>query len=395
MQRKHFDTIKARMEEPRRLMQVITGPRQVGKTTIVKQVLHALSIPSLYITTDGADRNDREWFARNWSSVRTRVLQEKYSEFILAIDEVHNIHDWSKLVKTEYDYDTYHDIPIKVLLTGSSRVMLMRGMSESLMGRFEIIPMSYWSYAEMKEAFGITLQEYIYFGGYPGATPFIKNEKRWRRYVRDAIVEATIEKDVLVDKPIQNPSLLRKTLELSSAYSGQELSLQKLVGELQECGSVSTAKNYMQLLKDSCLVAPLQKYANEPIRRKSSVPKMQVYNNALKTYNLDENFSQAMQDPILWGRLYESCVGAHLLNVAFENDLELYYWRENNNEVDYVLKAGNKIVPIEVKSNQVHYAKGLTVFENKFHPIRSWLVGEGSACSIEQLLTMPIEYLWI
>lgn len=390
MQRKQFDVIKSRLEEPRRFIQIITGPRQVGKTTLTKQVLNALSIPYQYISADGAQRDDVEWIARNWAAVRAKVRREKLPDFVLAIDEVQQINDWSRFVKAEYDYDTFHDIPIKVLLTGSSRVMLMKGMSESLMGRFELIPLPFWSFKEMQETFDFNLQDYIFFGGYPGAASLIKDERRWRNYIRNSIIKPTMEKDVLIDRPIQNPALLRKTLELASSYSGQELSLQKIIGELQDFGSMSTVKNYLQLLKDSCFVAPLQKYSNEPVRRKSSVPKMQVYDNALKTFDLGFSFAETLQKPELWGRLYESCAGSHLLNASMTDDMEIFYWRDRNDEVDYVVRYSGKVTAIEVKSNLVKSSKGLNTFVEKFHPDSSFIVGEGTSMPLNEFLKIPL-----
>lgn len=394
MKRKQFDTLKSRLEEPRRFIQVLAGPRQVGKSTLLKQVLGEISTPSLLISTDGADFNDKEWIANQWNSARLMAQsQGSGKDFILCIDEIQNIRNWSKYVKAEYDFDTLHNIPIKVVLSGSSRVMLMRGLSESLAGRFEMIYMPHWSYAEMQEAFGFSVNDYIYFGGYPGAAALIKEENRWRNYLRSSIIDATMERDVLIDKPVNNPALLRKTLELASAYSGQELSIQKIVGELQDFGSASTAKNYLTLLAQSCLVAPVEKFSMDIARTRSSVPKMQVYNNALRTYYVKHSYAQTIARPDLWGRLYESCVGTHLINATLGGEIELFYWRERDKEVDYILRKGEDIIALEVKSNRVANTEGLAYFKSKFQPYRSYVIG-AQGIPIEQFLSLNLQDLF-
>ena len=279
--RAEYQTIKKRLEEPRRFIQVVMGPRQVGKSTVVKQVLKELDIPYQMFSADNVPATNSAWVANCWEATRSLQKNKGYESIVLVIDEIQKITNWSEAVKKEWDDDTFHDRNIKVLLLGSSRVMLEKGLSESLAGRFEEIRMSHWSYIEMKECFGFTLDQYIYYGGYPGAASLIDEEERYLQYIQSGIVDATINKDILMDTPIGKPALLRQTFELGSAYSGQLLSLNKMLGSLQDAGNTATLAGYIHLLDESGLLCGLQKYSIDTARRKASIPKLQVYNNAL------------------------------------------------------------------------------------------------------------------
>lgn len=279
--RAEYQTIKKRLEEPRRFIQVVMGPRQVGKSTVVKQVLKELDIPYQMFSADNVPATNSAWVANCWEATRSLQKNKGYESIVLVIDEIQKITNWSEAVKKEWDDDTFHDRNIKVLLLGSSRVMLEKRLSESLAGRFEEIRMSHWSYMEMKECFGFTLDQYIYYGGYPGAASLIDEEDRYLQYIQSGIVDATINKDILMDTPIGKPALLRQTFELGSAYSGQLLSLNKMLGSLQDAGNTATLAGYIHLLDESGLLCGLQKYSIDTARRKASIPKLQVYNNAL------------------------------------------------------------------------------------------------------------------
>ena len=300
---------------------------------------------------------------------------EHLTELLLVIDEVQRLPRWSDAVKKEWDADTFSDTNIKVVLLGSSRVMLERGLSDSLKGRFEVIRMPNWSYSEMHEAFGVTLDEYIYYGGYPGAADYIHDPDRWCDYIRSSIVDATINNDILMDSPIGKPALLRRTFELSAACSGQLLSLTKMVGQLQDAGNTTTLSGYLDLLDQSGMVCGLQKFAMNQVRRRASVPKYQVYNNALLSFYSDYDFAAARNDHKLWGRFFESAVGAHIINCAYTGNFRVFYWRDGNDEVDFVLVRNSRIVAIEVKSNDIADTAGLHRFEEMFHPHRSVIVG--------------------
>lgn len=375
--REQYQTIFDRLHEERHFIQIIMGPRQVGKTTLVKQVLADLDIPWFMFSADDVPASNRGWVSECWESARTRMRMENLKELVLAIDEIQLIEQWSSVVKKEWDADTFNDVNIKVLLLGSSRVLLEKGLSESLAGRFEIIRMTHWSYGEMRDVFGFSLEQYIYFGGYPGGAPFVNDEDRWEDYIKSSIIDATINKDILYNTPISKPALLRQTFELSAAYSGEILSLTKMLGSLQDAGNTVTLSGYLQLLDESGMVVPLQKYAKDYARRKASVPKFQVYNNALKSVYSNTTFHRVMQDRTLWGRLFESAIGSYIVCQAYIHRFDVYYWRENNCEVDYVISKNGRTVAIEVKSNSATYNKGLSVFCEHLKPHLFFVVGEG------------------
>lgn len=391
--RSEYKTIKSRLEEPRRFIQVIVGPRQIGKSTVVKQVLKDIETPYLFYSADDVPASARAWIADCWGAARSVKESKKYSEFILVIDEIQKIANWSEIIKKEWDSDTFNDCDIKVLLLGSSRVLLEKGLSESLAGRFEEIRMSHWSYTEMRDAFNLSLSEYMYYGAYPGAVSLIGDYERFQQYIQSAIIDSTINKDILMDTPVGKPALLRQTFELGAAYSGELLSLNKMLGTLQDAGNTSTLVSYLNLLNDSGLLCGLQKFSIDMARRKASIPKLQVYNNALKLAYLNTSFENALTDRRLWGRIFESGIGSYLLNQAFKHRFDVFYWRDRNMEVDYILKKGNSVVAIEVKSNSEQRTEGLDVFRQRFSPKAAFIVGDGGI-SPEEFMTMDINSLF-
>ena len=320
------------------------------------------------------------------------------SERLLVIDEVQKIDNWSEVVKREWDEDTRHEVNLKVVLLGSSRLLLKRGLTESLAGRFELIRLGHWSYQEMKDAFGLSLDEYIYFGGYPGAATLIKDEKRWRKYIKDALVAPAIEKDVLMTSNIYKPALMKQLFELGCSYSAEMLSLTKLLGQLQDAGNVTTLASYLEILDQCALLTGLQKYANDETRKRSSIPKYQVYNNALLTAYKGRSFEMDRTDARLWGRWVESAVGAHLLAMADEAGFEVYYWREadsskKTHEVHFILVNNGEVIAIEVKSGRRTMNSGLPAFVEMFHPKKSFVVGSGGI-SLEDFLSADIQVLF-
>lgn len=391
--RAEYQIVKSRLEEPRRFVQVVMGARQIGKSTVVKQVLKEIDLPYLFYSADNVPASNSAWISNCWDAVRSVKLSNAWESVILVIDEIQKIANWSEAVKKEWDDDTFNDVNIKVLLLGSSRVLLEKGLSESLAGRFEEIRMSHWSYAEMRDCFGWSLDQYIFYGGYPGAASLIGEEDRFRQYIQSAIIDATINKDILMDTPVGKPALLRQTFELGAAYSGELLSLNKMLGSLQDAGNTSTLSAYLNLLSESGLLCGLQKYSVDMARRKASIPKLQVYNNALKTVYNPMSFGQAILDRKSWGRILESGIGSYLVSQSFVHRFEVYYWRERNEEVDFILKRKNSIVAIEVKGNAEKRTEGLDKFRELFKPSSSFIVGDGGI-KAEEFLTMDLTSLF-
>ena len=390
--RRQYTTLKERIEEPRKFIQVIAGPRQVGKTTLVNQVLRQIELAYAVEVADGVDAKDTDWIRRVWDSARTAMLFRKEKEYLLVIDEIQKIANWSEAVKKEWDEDTRKGVNLKVVLLGSSRLLLKKGLTESLAGRYELIRLGHWRYQEMRDAFGFTLDEYVYFGGYPGPAHLIRNERRWKKYVKDSLVAPAIDKDVIMTSNIYKPALMKRLFELGCGYSAEILSLTKLIGQLQDAGNVTTLAGYLEILNQCSLLAALQKYARDDARKYNSIPKYQVYNNALMTANKGQTFEKDRTDPKVWGRWVESAVGAYLLSMAEELDYQLYYWREGDDEVDFIIANGGESVAIEVKSGRRGMNSGLPKFVKAFQPKLSFVVGT-SGVSLEDSLSSDLDAL--
>ena len=387
--RPQFNELKSRLSEPKDKIQTISGPRQVGKSTMVKQVLQDTDIPYLSVSADNVPKTDTFWISEMWATARARMKATHAQEFLLVIDEVHKLDNWSEAVKKEWDDDTRNDINMKVVILGSSRLLLKDGLTESLAGRYELIRMPHWSYSEMHEAFDMDFEQYIYFGGYPGGAKYIHDERRWRRYIKDSIIAPAIDHDILTTKTIYKPVLMRQLFDLGCMYSSKELSLNKMLGQLQDAGNVTTLAGYLNTLGEGHLLCGLQKYAQDEARKYNSVPKLMVYNTALLTAQTNTTFQKVFTTPDLWGRWVESAVGAYLLNQADEYDYKVYYWRENNDEVDFIVESGGQLIAIEVKSGKRSANEGLKTFTNKFHPMRSFIVGT-DGIPVEEFLTWDI-----
>lgn len=366
-----------RIAEPRKFIQVVMGPRQVGKSTLMGQVLESTDIPHLLFSADAVDEGDGEWISRSWESARVTMSLHRDKEFLLVIDEIQKIRNWSEYVKREWDSDSLKGVNMKVVLLGSSRLMLRKGLTESLAGRFELVRIGHWSFGEMRDAFGWTLDQWLYFGGYPGSAGLIDDEKRWRKYVQDALVTPSIERDVVMTSRIYKPALMRQLFDLGCSYSGEMVSLTKMLGQLQDAGNVTTLQSYLDILKQCHLLAALRKYAADDARKYQSIPKFQVYNNALLTVHHRTTFEQARVDPKAWGRWVESAVGARLLAQAEEENYEVYYWRDHDDEVDFVINRDGHLTALEVKSGKRGMNSGLPRFSRMFHPDRALVVGTG------------------
>lgn len=391
--REQIKDILSRIDEPRGKLQVIVGPRQVGKTTLMGQVLEECTLPYDGYSADDVTGVSADWLAQVWETARMKMLAQGNIKRLLVIDEVQKISNWSETVKAEWDRDTREKRELIVVLLGSSRMLIEKGLTESLAGRFELIRLSHWTYMEMRDCFGWTLPQYIFFGGYPGAAAFIGNETRWRNYVKDSLVEPSISKDVLMDTRVLKPQLLRQLFEIGSSCSGELLSLTKVAAQLQDAGNVTTLAGYLHLLDECGLLCGLQKYAADNSRKYNSIPKFQVHNNALRNAWSELNYSEAVENPKEWGRMVESAVGAYLVSQAQIADYKVYYWRENNDEVDFVLTRRDRKIAIEVKSGRRTVNAGLPKFKTLYNPYHAITVGSGGL-SFEEFLSMDLNLLF-
>jgi predicted AAA+ superfamily ATPase len=386
-----YKTIRSRVAEPRRFIQVIAGARQVGKTTLVRQLAADVAMPVRYASADEPMMKGNVWVAQQWEAAR---LQAATGAALLVLDEIQKITGWAETVKRLWDEDTATGRQVQCILLGSAPLLMQRGMTESLAGRFEVLTLPHWSAEEMREAFGWSVDEYVFHGGYPGAAPLIGDVARWRNYVRDALIESSISRDILMLTRVDKPALLRQLFETGCQYSGQILSYTKLVGQLQDAGNTTTLAHYLELLRQSALLMGLQKYAGQTVRRRASSPKFQVFNNALITAQSGLSFEDARKDPALWGRLTESAVGAHLINAAATGTFEVFYWREGGAEVDFVLRTATDLIALEVKSGRMRdITAGSDAFRRKFHPTRQLLIG-GDGIPVEDFLSNPAEH-WL
>ena len=394
-ERQHLAILKSRMAEPRRRMQIIMGPRQVGKSTLVYQFCDGLDTPYDFFSADGVGRFDTTWIPNHWQEARMKMDLHGDKEHIIIIDEVQKIIGWSEQVKKEWDEDTRNKRNLKVILLGSSRVLLQKGLDESLEERFEPIKMGFWEWSEMRDAFGFTMQQYIYFGGFPGLAPDIHDEDRWRNLMEDSIITPILTRDILEIEEIRNPALLRQVFELACIESARELSLTKMQGTMNS-GTVPTIKNYLNILDQTMTVKPLQKYAPSVVKEKNSVPKMQVFNSAFRNRYGLFSYEEAVANPTEWGRQVESAVGAHLANRSLLDGFELLYWRdEHKKECDYVLKKGQELVAIEVKSSSADDTSGFEKFKVLYgeHITAALIVGP-EGLPLEDFFEMDLKQLF-
>lgn len=384
--------LAVRLAERRRFIQVVAGPRQVGKSTLVQQVTDASALPVRQASADEPTLRGADWIAQQWEAARLSI--EDAEGAVLVLDEIQKIPGWSETVKRLWDEDTRAKRPLKAVLLGSAPLLIAQGLTESLAGRFEVLPLSHWSYAEMRAAFGWPVDAYVFYGGYPGAAPLIGDPARWARYVLDSLIETSISRDVLLLTRVDKPALLRRLFELACRYSGQVLSYTKMLGQLQDAGNTTTLAHYLELLAGAGMVCGLPKYAGDAARSRGSSPKLQVLNTALMTAASGYTLAEARADREFWGRLVESAVGAHLANAAMRGECALHYWRERNHEVDFVVQAGRRLTAIEVKSGRAPQAHpGTAAFVQAFKPKRTLLVG-GDGIALGDFLMQPVAH-WV
>ena len=404
--REQVRELRKRLQEPPRHLIAIFGPRQTGKTTIVRQALEQSEVPSSYLPLDFQEIDSwtvasgaasptmpaqgeptPELLRSRWREARARALREPKG-FVLVLDEIQKLRRWSEIVKGLWDHDRAQGSKLHVILLGSTPLLMQHGLSESLAGRFLPLRVTHWSFLEMAQAFNVDLNRYIFFGGYPGAADYVSDEGLWRDYIRRALVDTTIERDVLSMARVDKPALLRRLFELSCEYSGQILAYNRMLGQMHDAGNTTTLLRYLQLLSSAGLVTGLECYSSSPVVTRASTPKLNVLNTALLTAQSGYSFAEAVADRTFWGRLVESAVGAHLVNSA-TSAIKVYYWREKSLEVDFVLKRGHAVIAIEVKSGtRPGRSNGMDRFRERFNPTRTLLVG-GSGIPITEFLSVP------
>ncbi|MFM1824241.1 MAG: hypothetical protein RI967_2507 [Planctomycetota bacterium] len=389
--RTQAETLRDRLLEPRRHLQVVVGPRQVGKTTLVRWALEASGLPAHYATADDPGSLSEGWLRQQWELGRAKVAIDRRKGAVLAIDELQKLPRWSEQVKRLWDEDTAARRKLRVVVLGSSPLLLQKGLTESLAGRFETMRVPHWSFDEMRRAFRFDLERFLVFGGYPGAAGLVREEARWAAFVRDSLIDTTLHLDVLQMSRIDKPALLRRLLELACTHSGQQLSYQKMLGQLQDAGNTVTLAHYLRLLEAAGMVRGIEKYAGDMIRQRASSPKLQVLNTALSTALSGDRPQALLASPDQRGRLVESAVGAHLANAAAAGLCRLFYWRERNQEVDFVVERGGALLAIEVKSGRRRDGlPGIGAFLRAYPHARPLLVG-ADGVPVEEFLLQPVD----
>lgn len=390
-ERSELQEIINRSKEPRRFIQVLIGPRQVGKTTLILQLIKKITIPTLFEAADLVPVSGSVWLEQVWENARFQMDRQNTNEFILIIDEIQKIGNWSEIVKQLWDADTRAGRNMKVILLGSSRLLIQQGLTESLGGRFETTYLGHWNYTEMKDAFGWTAKQYAWFGGYPGSASLIEDEKRWKNYVSNALIETSVSKDILMLTRVDKPALMKRLFEIGCLYSGQIVAFIKLQGQLKDAGNTTTLSHYLTLLDTTGLLGGLEKYAGDTIRKRSSSPKFQVHNTALISAQRNETFDEITQRLSDWGRIVESAVGAHLMNFSLIEGYGLHYWRNGDKEVDFVLEKGGKLIGLEVKSGSGNNTAGMEAFKKDFNPDKVLLIGSNGLPWEEFLEINPVQ----
>jgi predicted AAA+ superfamily ATPase len=342
--------LERRLKEPAGLIQAVLGPRQAGKTTGVRQCLTRLRAKSLYVSADDLSAPHPEWLLAQWQKASLLPVGS-----VFVVDEIQKVARWQEALKDLWD--NRNPARLRVVVLGSSSLEIQQGVRESLAGRYETLPVYHWSAAESR-MLGVPFERYLLQGGYPGSYRFAQSGPRWQTYLREAVVENVLNKDIFRLRPLPKPALFRQFLEIVRAYPCQEISYTKLLGQLQDRGNVELVKHYLFLLECAFLFRGLEKYSRREHLKKSSSPKLLPLCPALCTC---EGSLKAWAEPEKKGRLFEVAVGAVLNRLPGR----LYYWRERDDEVDFVYEA-DRTYAVEVKSSRKRGVGGLTAFVSRF-----------------------------
>jgi hypothetical protein len=369
------------------LLQVLVGPRQVGKTTAAAQVEARLGWPSRTASADAPLPHPPEWIDTQWQLARATAATAK-RRVLLVLDEIQKVRGWSEVVKRLWDEELRSGGRVRALLLGSSALLVQKGLTESLAGRFFLHRCTHWTWPECRRAFGWSLDRWIYFGGYPGAAPLARDEPAWKRYVADSLIETVIARDVLQMQTVTKPALLRHLFALAAAYPAQILSYNKMLGQLQDAGNTVTLAAYLRLLETAFLASGLERRAQGQPRKRGSSPKLILWNNALVNAPSTRSFAQARADGAWWGRLVENAVGAHLLNGLQGPQWSVTYWRANGGEMDFVVDRAGQTWAVEVKSGRAGKGAGTAVFRRRHPAAKVWLVGE-TGIPLEEFFVRP------
>jgi len=322
------------------------------------------------------EQPDGKMLINIWKSART-ASKKSDKELVLVLDEIQMIPRWSNIVKGLWDRDQREGSKIRVVVLGSTAWRMLIGINESLAGRFLTEKITHWSFREITECFSLSVGEYIFYGGYPGAffnqLPLERHDY-WHNYIKNSIISPIFDRDIMELTQINKPALMRRLMNLAPSFSGQLISYNKLLGQLQDKGNSTTIAHYLDLLSDAGLFACLSRYTPRPHVGKASSPKLNVLNTALMTVGSSHSFPDVLNHRSDWGRIVESAVGAHLLN-SLSFSTKVHYWRNPPHEVDFVVSRGPHLLGIEVKSGSSSKKRGLNAFKERFPNAKTMIVG--------------------
>jgi len=381
-----YHTLVDALSRPLPVMHVLIGPRQVGKTTLARQIEAAIAMPTVYASADSPVPLDSAWIETQWRRA-TAQAQAADTPVLLILDELQKVRGWSETIKFLWDGRATGP-EIRVLFLGSSALLMQEGLSESLAGRFFLHRCGHWAYQECQEAFGWRLEQWLFFGGYPGAAVFIDNEADWKRYVTDSLIETVLARDVLQMSRVAKPVLLRHLFGLAATLPAQCVSYTKMLGQLHDAGNTTTLAHYLKLLESAFLASGLELFSQGVQRKRGSSPKLLLWNNALINALSTKSFAETLADPVWWGRLVENAVGAHLCATFAAANSAVTYWREGNHEVDFIVAREANLWAVEVKSGRSGKAAGLTRFCARYPQARPLMVG-GQGIPLEEFFRTP------
>jgi len=379
-----FASLSSELSRPTPVIHVMIGPRQVGKTTIARQIRESIVIPSIYATADSPIPLDSAWIETHWRRALADAAASA-APVLLILDELQKVRGWSETIKLLWDSRS-DGTDLRLLILGSSALLMQEGLSESLAGRFFLHRCTHWGFPECHAAFGWSLEQWYYFGGYPGAAAFTENETSWKRYIADSLIETVLARDVLQMSRVAKPALLRHLFALAATLPAQCVSYTKMLGQLHDAGNTTTLAHYLKLLESAFLVSGLELFSRGVQRKRGSSPKLVLWNNALVNALSTRSFSESISDTVWWRRLVENAVGAFLCNSLTSVEFTITYWREGDYEVDFVVSRGRDVWAIEVKSGRSGKTAGLTRFRSRYPEAKTLLVG-GQGIPLEEFFS--------